>query len=62
MQKYDDGIDPAKHVGEFWEVMEDAAAAWERLRDDAGFDLHGVFRRREMVPFVLVPRHVAAKH
>jgi hypothetical protein len=42
--------------------IEDAKAAWERLKQDAGFDLRGVFRRRELVPFVLVPRHVAAKH
>jgi hypothetical protein len=47
---------------EFRESIEDATAAWERLKQDAGFDLRGVFRRRELVPFVLVPRHVAAKH
>jgi hypothetical protein len=47
---------------DFRESIEDAMAAWQRLKDDAGFDLRGVFRRRELVPFVLVPRHVAAKH
>jgi hypothetical protein len=47
---------------EFREKIEDARAAWEGLRQNAGFDLRGVFRRRELVPFVLVPRHVAAKH
>jgi hypothetical protein len=46
---------------EYWEVMADGAAAWERLSIDAEFDLHGVFRRRELIPFVLIPRHVAAK-
>jgi hypothetical protein len=47
---------------EFLESIEDAMAAWQRLKDDAEFDLRGVFRRRELVPFVLVPSHVAAKH
>ena len=47
---------------DFRESIEDAMAAWQRLKHDAGFDLQGVFRRRELVPFVLVPRHVAAKH
>jgi hypothetical protein len=47
---------------DFRESIDDARAAWERLKHDAGFDLQGVFRRRELVPFVLVPRHVAAKY
>jgi hypothetical protein len=47
---------------DFRECIEDAMAAWQRLKHDAGFDLQGVFRRRELIPFVLVPRHVAAKH
>jgi hypothetical protein len=47
---------------EFLDSIEDAKAAWQRLKDDAGFDLRGVFRRRELVPFVLIPRHVAARH
>jgi hypothetical protein len=47
---------------EFLDSIEDAMAAWQRLKDDAAFDLQGVFRRRALVPFVLVPRHVAAKH
>jgi hypothetical protein len=47
---------------DFRESIEDGMAAWERLKQDAGFDLRGVFRRRELVPFVLIPRHVAAKH
>lgn len=36
--------------------------AWERIKDEMDFDLRGVFRRRSLIPFVLVPRHVAAKH
>jgi len=47
---------------DFRERIYDARAAWERLKEDAGFDLQGVFRRRELVPFVLIPRHVAAKY
>jgi Domain of unknown function (DUF4145) len=47
---------------EFRESIEDAMAAWQQLKHDAGFDLQGVFRRRELVPFVLIPRHVTAKH
>jgi hypothetical protein len=40
------------------ERVQDGVAAWERLQRDTGFDLHGVFRRRELIPFVLVPRQV----
>jgi Domain of unknown function (DUF4145) len=39
-----------------------ARADWKRLKDEAGFDLRGVLRRRALVPFVLFPRHVAAQH
>ncbi|MGO9392323.1 DUF4145 domain-containing protein [Rhodoblastus sp.] len=44
------------------EVAEMATDYWEGLRDEVGFDLTGVFRRRRLVPFVLVPRHIAARH
>lgn len=47
---------------DFIERVQDGIAAWERLKQDTGFDLRGVFRRRALVPFVLVPRQVAAKH
>ena len=47
---------------DFREGIEDAMAAWQRMKHDSGFDLRGVFRRRTLVPFVLVPRKVAAKH
>lgn len=47
---------------DFVERIQEGIAAWERLRQDTGFDLHGVFRRRALVPFVLVPRQIAAKH
>jgi hypothetical protein len=35
---------------------------WKSLKNEAGFDLRGVLRRRALVPFVLFPRHVAAHH
>jgi hypothetical protein len=44
------------------EVVRYATADWEGLKDEIGFDLHGVFRRRRLIPFVLIPRHVAARH
>jgi hypothetical protein len=34
---------------------------WQRLTDDPGLDLRGVLRRHALVPFVLVPRAVAAR-
>lgn len=39
--------------------LEEGAKAWERLVGDWKFDLRGVFRRRALVPFVLVPRTVS---
>jgi hypothetical protein len=43
-----------EYLGEdFRESIDDAIAAWRRLKQDAGFDLQGV-RRRELVPLVLV--------
>ena len=47
---------------DFIERVQDGIAAWDRLEKDTGFDLRGVFRRRALVPFVLVPRQIAAKH
>jgi len=45
----------------FVETVEEGLAAWERLKTETGFDLRGVFRRRALVPFVLVPRQIASK-
>jgi hypothetical protein len=39
-----------------------AMADWRSLKDEAGLDLRGVFRRRALVPFVFFPRHVASHH
>jgi hypothetical protein len=35
---------------------------WNRLTQIQGFDLGGVFRRRKLIPVILVPRHVSNKH
>ena len=68
-----DALEFARHYAEdenrwlaseekFIQGINDGIAAWERLREDTGFDLRGVFRRRALIPFVLVPRGVAARH
>jgi len=44
---------------DFIRQIQEGVAAWERLKLDTGFDLRGIFRRRALVPFVLVPRQVA---
>lgn len=36
--------------------------AWGALKSEIGLDLQGVFRRRQLIPFVLVPRHVGQKY
>lgn len=36
--------------------------AWHDLLNTTSLDLQRTFRRRELVPFVLVPRHVSAKY
>jgi hypothetical protein len=43
----------------FREGIQDGMVAWERLKREIGFDLRGIFRRRELVPFILVPRHIS---
>lgn len=42
--------------------LDDGVAAWDRLVAQHGLDLRGVFRRKALVPFTLVPRAVAARH
>jgi len=32
---------------------------WSKLVSQVGFDLEGTFRRRKLIPFVLIPRHVS---
>ena len=36
--------------------------AWKELMDIAGFDLEGIFRRRALAPFVMIPRHVSGHY
>ncbi|MBF0167991.1 MAG: hypothetical protein HQL45_10215 [Alphaproteobacteria bacterium] len=47
---------------DFIERVQDGIAAWDRLEKATGFDLRGVFRRRALVPFVLVPRLVSNRN
>jgi hypothetical protein len=35
---------------------------WNRLKLATGFSLEDVFRRRELLPFTLIPKHVSDKH
>lgn len=35
---------------------------WTELKTRTGFDLRGVFRRLDLVPMILLPRHVAKKY
>jgi hypothetical protein len=44
------------------EAVELGVGHFRSLTDKIGLDLHGIFRRRNLIPFVLFPRHVAARH
>ncbi len=46
----------------FVKRIESGVEAWERLAEETGFNLQGILRRRALIPFVLIPRKVAAKH
>ncbi len=41
--------------------VERGISEWENL-NRSGFDLKGIIRRRNLIPFVLIPRHVSAHH
>jgi hypothetical protein len=41
--------------------VEGGIETFKRLQVEAGFDLRGIFRRRALIPFILVPRKMAAK-
>lgn len=47
---------------DFIQGIKHGAAAWDRLNQDTGFNLQSIFRRRALVPFVLVPRKLTFKH
>lgn len=42
--------------------LTEGIVSWGALKSEVGVDLRGVFRRRELIPFVLVPRNVAQKY
>jgi uncharacterized protein DUF4145 len=46
----------------FVDQIELGLLEWKRLQSALGFDVRQVLTRRNLVPFVLIPRHVAAKH
>lgn len=46
----------------FVEKVEDGIVEWKRLTRTLGFDLEGVFRRRLLIPFVLIPTHISKLH
>jgi hypothetical protein len=46
----------------FADSIQDGIAEWKRLSKETEFDLKGIFRRRQLVPFVLIPRHVSEGH
>lgn len=47
---------------DFIERIHSGAEGWLKLKEEAGFDLPGILRRRLLVPHVLVPSQVAVKH
>ena len=47
---------------DFQDDIEDGTLVWNRLKNEIGVDLRGIFRRRKLVPFVLIPRHVSQHH
>jgi hypothetical protein len=56
-----------KNIGDysdsaFVEQIELGLLEWKRLQFELGFDVRQVLTRRNLVPFVLIPRHVATKH
>ncbi len=41
--------------------IQESLEVWKTLRFETGLDFRGIFRRRELIPFTLIPRHVANK-
>ncbi|KQS83819.1 MULTISPECIES: DUF4145 domain-containing protein [unclassified Rhizobium] len=46
----------------FPESIEDAVFAWNQLRGHTGLSLRATLRRRLLVPFVMIPRHIDSKY
>ena len=42
--------------------MDEAVTWWEFLKSGTGLDLQGIFRRKMLVPFVLVPHHLSVRY
>lgn len=59
----DDQLSPDRTFVEgYAEEIEDGLGRWRRLKTTLGFDPRGAFRRRRLVPFVLVPRTLSARY
>jgi hypothetical protein len=50
-----------KRQSDFINGILEGVAAFDRLKESTGFDLRDVFRRRALVPFILIPRSIASK-
>ena len=44
------------------EQVESGIQAWEKLRQECGLNVEGIFLRRSLIPFTLVPRHVPSHY
>jgi hypothetical protein len=44
------------------DFLEEGLGEWDKLRTNVGFDLAGIFRRRKLIPFVLIPPHISNKY
>jgi hypothetical protein len=42
--------------------VENGIRAWKSLREETGIDLAEVYRRRDLVPITLIPRHVSRRY
>jgi len=56
------GADHHDYDSAFVEQIELGLLEWKRLQFALGFDVRQALTRRNLVPFVLIPRHVAMKH
>ncbi len=63
----------SKTLGGKWELIDQSAKLtaeqidsiigenefWQNMKKDSEIDLHGIFRRSKLIPFVQIPRHMA---
>jgi hypothetical protein len=47
---------------DFSENIQNGVSAWKRLVDETGFSLRDILRRRGLIPFVFIPRHVSNQY